>query len=214
MTRAVLNGRAAGGMLAVVLMVGGCATERGEPARVTTRAVTSMQETRQELVWAGQQVDEMVSAMDRLAKTSDDLPQAYRAFVNEVSDAADQTQKARRRAQEMQSRWREYLLSWERESERIVSPELRAGAAQRREAVREHYNRLRDAAVAVDIAYQPFIRQLRDIQRALSLDLTPAGVEAAQPAFEVARKSAADLKEQLEAFVAELADVSAATPAA
>jgi hypothetical protein len=62
--------------------------------------------------------------------------------------------------------------------------------------------RLRDVARTTEAAYEPFIGQLRDIQRALSLDLTPAGVEVAQPAFEIARQSGADLKQQIDAVLA------------
>lgn len=58
-------------------------------------------------------------------------------------------------------------------------------------------------------ACQPFLRRLQDIPKALSLDLTPAGVQAARPAFELARRSGAELKNRIAEFMAEIDRVMA-----
>ena len=73
-------------------------------------------------------------------------------------------------------------------------------------------DRLREAARALDKAYRPFLAQLKDIQASLALDLTPAGVKAAQPAFEKARQSAADVKQQIASFIGTIDQVLAVSP--
>jgi hypothetical protein len=209
---------AAGGMLCILAMLAGCAFSgptghtRAIQAPEAVQAVTSIQDTRAELVKAHQQVDAMVAVMDRLASAPANLPEVYKAYVDEVSQTAWQAEQAQQRAERMRVQWQQYINAWENEISRLSTPELQAGAAQRSEVVRENYERLRDAARAMQEAYQPFITQLRDIQRVLSLDLTPAGVEVAKPAFDAARKSAANVKERIEAFVLDINDVSFRAP--
>jgi len=211
MTNAMLKRLAAGGMLVALVLAAGCAT--GGQAREVTRTVTSMQRTREELARAQVQVDDVLAAMNQLTLAApENLPSAFKTFTSQVSQTVSQEQAARRRADEMRERWREYIDSWEKEIDVLTTPELRARAAERRQAVRANYGRLRDMARAMDDAYQPFLGYLRDIQRALSLDLTPAGVQAAQPAFELARKSGADLKTQIAEFIAEIDRVMAVSP--
>ena len=207
-----------GGAPCILAMLAGCAltgpTGHTRPIQApeAVQAVTSIQDTRAELVRADQQVDVMVVAMDRLASAPANLPQVYKVYVDELSQTAWQAEQARQRAERMRAQWQQYITAWENEINRLSTPELQAGVAQRGQAVRENYERLRDAARAMEDAYQPFITQLRDIQRVLSLDLTPAGVEVAKPAFDAARKSAANVKERIEAFILDIDDVSAGAP--
>lgn len=189
---------------AAIALVGCKTSEEGKQAKVTSKMVTSLNETRQELVKADQEVDQVLAAMDRIEAPSKDLRQEYKGFSAEVADVTEQAKEARKRSTEMQERWQDYVATWEREMDMVSSPELRAGAAERRETVRANYDRLRDAARELRTAYDPFVRQLRDIERALALDLTPAGVEATKPAFENARETGATLQEKIDTFVAEL----------
>lgn len=203
-------GRALIGLVCgVAIVVAGCETNEGRQAKVARKAVTSLDETRTELVKADQEVNQALAAMDQLTAEPRDLKQAYSAFTTEVADASEQSKEARDRADDMRDRWQDYIATWEQQAAGISSEELRAGATERRQTVRENYSRIRDMASELQTAYEPFLRQLRDIQRALALDLTPAGVEAAKPAIETARQTGNQLKEQIDAFIDELDSTSA-----
>ena len=190
--------------IAATVLVGCKTSKEGRQAKVTSKMVTSLNETRQELVKADQEVDQVLAAMTRLEARPKDLKQEFKAYSEEVSDVAAQSDAARERADEMRERWQDYVATWEDEMERVSSPELRASAAERRETVRANYDHLRNAAREMQTAYGPFVRELRDIERSLSLDLTPAGVEATKPAFEKARETGTNLQEKIDTFVAEL----------
>lgn len=198
------------GVLCICAGLVGCKTA-GPRAPVVTQTVTSMQQTRMELVRANQQVDEAVAALDRLASPSAPLTDAYRVYTTQVSETTKQEQEALQRADQMREQWRDYLATWEKELDAISTPKLRARAAERRQTVRENYDRLRDAARAMSNAYDPFVTKLRDIQRTLSLDLTPAGVNATRPAIEATRQNARNLKQQISDFIQEIDQVAAAT---
>ena len=70
MTRMTINWWSVGSMLCAIMLLAGCKTtgERAQ-AKKATRAVTSMEQTRTELVKADQQVDEAMVALDRLASS-------------------------------------------------------------------------------------------------------------------------------------------------
>jgi len=210
MTERQRIGWALSGLLcgAVILLVG-CKTNEGRQARVARKAITSLDSTRQELVKADQEVNQALAAMDQLATDNRDLRQAYKAFTAEVSDTSKQSAEARERAEEMRERWQDYIANWEKEADALSSEQLRAGATERRQTVRDNYSRVREVARETQAAYEPFLKQLREIQQALALDLTPAGVEAAKPAMETARQTGAQLKEQIDAFINELDVVTA-----
>jgi chromosome segregation ATPase len=201
------------GALGILLPLAGCTMNKSGQAKEVTRTVTSMQATRQELAKAQVQIDDALAALDQLGSASPaDLPRAYKTFTRQVSRTVSQADTARSHANEMRGRWRDYMTSWERESERFSTPELRAKATERRQAVQKNYDSLRDAARMLDKTYPPFLTQLKDIQTSLSLDLTPAGVQAAQPAFQRAHQSGADLKQVIANFMSQIDQVMAVSP--
>lgn len=213
MAHGTRKGRIALSVLGLIALLAGCATNRSGQAKEARRAVTSMHKTRQELVKAQVQVDDMAGAMNQLASASPDhLASAYKMFNRQLARTVRQAGAARSRANEMRERWRDYIDSWEREIEQLSTPGLQANAAERRQTVEKNYDRLREAAHAMDQAYQPFLTHLRDIQKALSLDLTPAGIQATQPAFESARASAGGLKQKIADFMAQIDQVQAVSP--
>ncbi len=211
MAPAARNALIAGGF-GILLLSAGCATKSGQASQVTW-AMTSMRATREELPKARGQVDDVLGAMDQLSSASAvSRPWVYRTFSDQVSLMIRQSGTVRRLTRRMLAQWRQYIASWEGESGWLSTPELRAGVADRRRAVPENYERLRDADDATEQAFPPFLTQLRDIRKSLSLDLTRPGVQVAQPVFEDAHKSGAELKQTITAFMAQIDQVTAVSP--
>jgi hypothetical protein len=202
-------------LLLTVTCGAGCASDGGEQAKERAKAITSMRETREQLVEAKQQINVVLQAMNQLALAADPRPEgrrsappgvrpAYERFAKAVEETEEEAGKANRRASEMRVRGREYVAEWEKEMDTITNPDLRAGAAERRQLVRENYNQIRDAARAAREAYNPFIRGLRDLRRALSMDITPEGVRAAQPAMDATRADGENLQLRIDELIAEI----------
>ena len=214
MTRMTINWRSVGGMLCAILLLAGCESnaQRTQEKKVT-KAVASMDKTRVELVKSDQQVDEAIIALDRLTSSPTIVPEAYKVYAAQVTEVSKQEKEAQKRAERMRDDWRAYIAAWEKEVDTVSTPEMQARAEERRQAVRDNYDRLRDAANAVKSAYRPFLTQLQDVQKTLALDLTPAGMEAAKPGIDAAHQSAQNLKQQISAFVSEIDRVASATTA-
>jgi hypothetical protein len=116
--------------------------------------------------------------------------------------------KARARAQTMRQNGQAYVARWEKEMDSVTNPELRAGAAARRQKVKANYDEIVATGRTVRDAYTPFLKDLQDIQRALASDLTPAGVAAASGAMDKTKVDGATLNERLDVLIAKLDDVS------
>ena len=57
-------------------------------------------------------------------------------------------------------------------------------------------------------AYEPFMRDLKDLGTYLSNDLTPAAIQAAGPVFEKVKASGQVLKQKLDALKREMDDIA------
>jgi hypothetical protein len=172
--------------------------------------MTSMQATRQELVKARGHVDDVLAAMDQLGSApAASLPWVYKVFTDQVSQTVRQSGIARRRTSQMLTQWRQYIAI-EKRSAGSPRPSCRPGPPSA--AGRFSRTMIAAWAGAMEQAYPPFLTQLRDIQKALSLDLTPPGVRVVQPEFEDAHKSGADLKQAIANFMAEIDQVMAVSP--
>ena len=188
------------------VLVAGCASDSGGRTDESKKAVESMHGTRQQLVKAKQEVQQANAALDKLA-AGGNIAQSYSQFTKEVADVKAEGERARARAQDMRARGQQYVANWEKETSQISSPELRAGADQRRAKVKQNYEQISASARAARDAYEPYLRDLQDIQRALASDLTPAGVDAARPAIEKAKAEGETLQQRLDESIARLDEV-------
>ena len=196
-------------VVAGAVLSAGCAKKGDSGGRTpeSQKAITSLKDTRQELVRSKAEVNDAVAALDKIA-AGGNLPQSYKQFTVAVKDVQAAGDRARARAQTMRANGRAYVARWEKEMDQVTSPELRAGAAERRQKVKDNYEEIVAAGRSVRDSYQPFLKSLQDIERALASDLTPAGVDAARAAIDKAKADSVVLNERLDAVIAELDEVS------
>jgi chromosome segregation ATPase len=193
--------------VAVFALTTGCASEGGRTEE-SQKTTTSLKETRQELVRAKTEVNDVNTALSKL-QAGGNLDQSFKQYTAAVKDVQAAGQRARERAQAWRDNSRQYVAKWEKEMEQVSSPELRAGAAARRQRVKDNFEDVVTSGRSVREAYQPYLKSLQDIQRALASDLNPAGVAAAAPAMDKAKADGAALNERLDALIAKLDTISA-----
>ena len=118
--------------------------------------------------------------------------------------------KARATAPRAGATWRrgrQYVANWEMETEQITSPELRAGAEQRRCRVEaelrpDHGDGGGGAGLVPAVPARP-----PGHPAALASDLTPAGIDSAKPAMEKAKANGETLQQRLDTLIAQLDEV-------
>ncbi len=152
-------------------------------------------------------------AMDSLnALTSGDpknLTKNYKAFSKNVEDMAKSQQTTAARAEDLKSRREAYLAEWQKKSEEVTNPEIQALMQQRAEAVKATFETLQPAAQAAKAAFPPFLSDLQDIQKLLSVDLSPSGVAAAAPIGQKAVANGAIVLQSIDSVLTTLNKIEA-----
>jgi hypothetical protein len=91
-----------------------------------------------------------------------------------------------------------YFAKWEEKSSEIDNPTIRASAEARRKRLRDSHEQIVTATGEVKDAYQPFVKDLEDIKKFLSTDLTPQSVALISDASKKVQLSGAVVKEKID----------------
>lgn len=128
---------------------------------------------------------EVQAAMDSLKALGSggdaNLSKNYKTFSKSVDSLNKTRQTVVSKADDMRARREEYLAAWQKKSSEVTNPEMQAHMQQRAEAVKQVFESLQPAGDALRAAFPPFLSDLNDISKMLSVDLSTAGVTAAKP---------------------------------
>ena len=194
--------------IAAAALAAGCSSKDQGRER-SGKAVGTLKETREELANTQKQIDEVLAAASAVQSGQGDLKSAYDKYKKEVAGTEEAAADVRKRAEDMRARSQEYQAKWQEEMSKVSNPDLKAAAQARAAKVRGRYEMITAKAQDSKAAYEPFIRDLKDLQTYLSNDLTPAAVQAASPVFDKVKASGQVLKQKLDALQKELDDVAA-----
>ena len=188
--------------VACVLTVAGCATTGYQRANKAGAGMTAL---RQELMFGRQQVTRTLNALNGLvgSEVGDLLPK-YKAFESEVARLNKSGNNASWLAAVMRSNTAAYFEQWGKEIETIQNPQVRAESAKRRSETMRSYQQIEGPAREAAAAYDPLLRDLRDIQSHLKQDLTARGIAGARGFVSTATQDAAALQQKIGAVVGEL----------
>ena len=193
--------------IAFAALATGCAKDEGRER--SGKAVGTLKETRDELASTQKQIDEVLVAAGTVQSGQGELKSSYDKYKKEVAETEEAAQDVRKRADDMRARAKEYQAKWQEEMSKVSNPDLKAAAQARAAKVRGRYEMISAKTQDAKAAYDPFIRDLKDLQTYLSNDLTPAAVQAASPVFDKVKASGQVLKQKLTAVQQELDDVAA-----
>jgi len=168
--------------------MGGCATtglDRSVKASNSIRDVDS--EIRKMII----QIDITAASLDALVLPGQtDLKKPFDTYSDNLARLDSEGKKVLKRTEELKERSKEYFEEWEKQGDAFTNPEIRELSAERRTKLAEVYARVPAAGYGIKGTYHAYLTDLKEIQKYLSTDLTPKGVEAITP---VAKKSVQDL---------------------
>jgi hypothetical protein len=189
------------------MLLAGCTTagyRKGDAAALTIQsAAAEVQSERQAL-------DLTMTALKTLVNEPDaDLKRSFRHFsssLDRLIACAHDTDKTGKR---MAQRDADYLQAWDKQLGAMEFEHIRDLSQDRLNTVSEHLAKLCQRYHENQSVVQPLISYLTDIRRALSNDLTPAGLESAKPVVENADQSAIKVQTALASLNNELMDSGA-----
>jgi hypothetical protein len=185
----------------LMMLTTGCASS-GQ-ASESTRAVESMQDAYTSLGKATAQVNKTVALLDQLT-SGQDLPKTFQQYTQAVNDMRMAGERAAQRGKDLRERKADYLKKWEKEIKDIQDPTIRQASAERQSDIRASYDKLLASAEGIRDSYKPFLQHLQEVQKALSVDLTAAGVSSIAPVISTVKQDGKKLSSALDAFGVEL----------
>ena len=91
---------------------------------------------------------------------------------------------------------------------KVNDPAMRSAMEARQQAVRTNFSSIRSAMRDAGDAYTPYIGHLKDIQTAMSLDMTPAGVKTVAPTMAKVNAEGQTLKDKINVVIAKMDEVT------
>ncbi len=198
--------------LAIAVFTSACATSGYKQADKTGAGIA---EFRDEITNGKAAVDTTVASLGAIATSANTDPRkAFEQYSDDVKDLESTANKIRKRAQDMKEQGAKYFERWQAELATINNPDVRALAEQRKAKLQAAFDNIRTHSEPLKAAFDPWMSDLKDLQKYLSNDLTVNGVDAAKSLFTKAGAGGREVQKHMDALVAELNTVAAAlTPA-
>jgi seryl-tRNA synthetase len=156
------------------------------------------------------QIDVTASSLDSLVSPGQpDLKKAFDSYSKNLTHLDSEGKKVIKRTEEMKAHSKEYFAEWEKQGEAFTNPEIRELSAERRNTLAEIYARVPVAGAGINRTYQAYLTDLKEIQKYLSTDLTPNGVEAIAPVAKKSVQHLDDLKASLKPVIVALDEIKA-----
>lgn len=194
-------------VLGMAVFLGGCATTGMDRS---VKASNSIKEVDSEIRKMSVQIDVTAASLYTLVNTGKpDLKKSFDSYTDNLAKLDKEGTKVLKRIEEMKSRNKEYFEEWEKEGDAFTNSEIRELSEQRRSKLAELYARVPAAGAGIKGTYHAYLTDLKEIQKYLSNDLTPKGIEGIAP---VANRSVQDLdslKISLKPVIAALDDIKA-----
>jgi hypothetical protein len=191
----------------------GCKSDSEEPAPTPAPAAgqttAGMSQTRTQLMRGQQQLQATMAALAAVQAPGSNVQQTLAKLGQEIAATEQVAKVISDQSRDMQARAEEYRAKWVEEAAELSSLELRVAAARRSALVRERFAGISQMMTQVSEAYQPFMRDLKELQTYLVNDSTPAAVSAASGFFQKTTASGQTLTTRLDALVTEVNSLAA-----
>jgi hypothetical protein len=198
--------------LATALLTG-CGTTAGYKQADKTGA--GIAEFRTEIVNGKKAIDETMKSLDQIAVSANTNPRkAFEQFSKSLANLESVAAKARKRGQEMKEQGQAYFKQWEQQMAQVQNPEIRRLAEQQKARLEATFDNIRKYTEPLKAQFDPWLSDLRDLNKYLSNDLSISGVDAAKGLFTKTRNEGIEVQKSMDALVGELNTVAATlTPA-
>jgi len=194
-------------LVGTATFLGGCATTGMDRSVKTSNSIKDVDsEIRKMIV----QIDVTASSLDSLLILGQsDLKKSFDSYSKNLTHLESEGKRVTKRVEEMKSHSKEYFSEWEKQGDAFTNSEIRELSAERRNKVAEFYSQVVLAGAGIKGTYNDYLTDLKEIQKYLSTDLTPKGVDAIAPVAKKSVQHLDDLKESLKPVIIALDEIKA-----
>lgn len=188
-------------LVGLFLGVAGCASPGYEKGAKTASGLKASAER---IEATRTKVDELLASLNDLStKPAPDLRPQYTRFSSAVDEVDSMAKAVAKSADDMTAKGQDFFEEWDTELATINNEDIKARSQQRKEAVAASFESVKANFQQVKATFQPYMSKLKDIQVALKIDLTKAGLEAVKPDIAKANQDVVPLKHAVGKLVSE-----------
>lgn len=194
-------------LLATTAFLGGCASTGMKRSEKTSSSIKHVDtEIREFMV----QIDVTSASLNSLVTGSTSNPKKhFETYTKDVAKFEKEGNQVTRRLDEMKLNSREYFEEWEKTGDKFTNTEIRELSEERRSKLAGIYDRVPAANAGVKGSYNAALTNLKEIQKYLSNDLTPQGIEGVTPVAQKSLQDLDNLKESLRPVISALDEIKA-----
>jgi septal ring factor EnvC (AmiA/AmiB activator) len=164
-------------------------------------------------------IDQTLAALnDLVEKPQPDLRPQFKAFSSQLADMESDAQDIADARRSMAKSGKEFFAKWDEQLAQIQNEDIKARSQSRKDEVAQRLNAIKLSYTEAAMSFKPFLANLKDVQKSLSVDLTPGGVAAMKDTAAKVAQEAGPLKDSAfklaEDFKSLGLAMSAVTPAA
>jgi hypothetical protein len=185
--------------------IAGCATTGYEKADSTA---TTLSESSDMVAKGNVLIDETLANLnDLVSHPGPDLHKQFNAFNNSVNELGLTARDVTVKSERMRVQGAAYFKNWDNEMAKIKNEDIRQRSEARKNEVSAHFDRITQLYEETKAAFVPYMSDLRDVQKFLSVDLTSGGLSAIKGVVAKATEHAAPLKESMGKLSGEFKDL-------
>ena len=191
---------------ALAVLIAACSTPGRSSA---TKATSGVEAVQQRMVTGEQQLNATVeSLVDLVNSPQADLRPQYNKYLDNLGKLEAQIKKGREERTAMRTQAEAYFAKWENDIQTIQNEEIKKAAQSRRDTMKASFQKINVEFSKAKPVFDVFMRDLKEIQKALDFDLTPGGITVIKPIVGKAKEEAATVKTNIATIRAELSRVS------
>ncbi len=162
---------------ALTLCLGaGCASSGHKKGN---QAAASIQTAASHIAGLPAAIDTTLASLNALVnQPAADLRPQYKAFVFNLAVVEDAGKEIVDARIELGEKGKAYLADWDAQLAQIKNEDIKARSQNRQNEVAEQLMAIKRSYAETETVYRPFISGLKDVQKYLSVDLTPGGIAA------------------------------------
>jgi chromosome segregation ATPase len=189
-------------------LLAGCGTTSGyKQADKTGEGIATF---REEVLNGKKAIDATVASLDQVAASAATDPRKpFEQFSKDVANLESTAAKIRKRGQDMREQGDAYFAQWQKQLAEVKNPDIQKLASERQAKLKEAFDNIKKVAEPLKSQFDPWMSDLKDLQKYLSNDLTVNGVDAAKGLFAKATTQGKDVQKSMDALIAELNTISA-----
>lgn len=193
--------------LAALVLVSGCVSGNYQKGAATG---AELKTSAAKITQGESQIDAVTTSLNALVKNPGDLAAQFKNFSDAVNRLQSTAKEIDSKVAAMREKGDTYFAMWNQQIAQIQNEDIKNQSAARKAEMQKKFAAIQKSYQEAQNDFKPFMSDLKDIQMALSTDLTPGGVDAIKGTAGKVTKEAAPLKTTLDKLAGQFKDLGVA----